>query len=200
MSNDAPQSSLARMISGYWLSQAIYAVAKLGLADLLHDAPQTAAQLAPQTNTLPQPLYRLLRALASVGVFHEDSSANFSRTELGQLLRSDVPGSQRAMAMMTGEEHYQSWGQLLYSLQTGQPGFNKVYGLPVFDYLAQHPRQATVFDAAMVAMRRTRTACYYAEAEVALAEASTATESWTKAQVAFANANTRANKAMAETA
>lgn len=158
MSTSVSHSHLAKMISGYWLSQAVYAVAKLGLADLLNEAPQTAEQLAAQVKTLPQPLYRLLRALASVGVFVEDDTHHFSLTEMGQLLRSGVPGSQRAMAIMAGEEHYHAWGELLFSLQTGTPGFNKVFGQPIFEYLSKHPAQAAVFDAAMVSIHGRETA------------------------------------------
>ena len=147
----ASPPSLASMMTGYWLSQSIYAAAKLGLADLVHQrGPQTAAELAAATATQPDALYRLLRALASVGVFREDDQRRFSLTPHAELLRTGVEGSQRSLAIMTGEEHFACWGQLLYCLRTGHNAFEKIYGQAVFDWLAGHPQQAKVFDEAMV--------------------------------------------------
>ncbi|MCC7423156.1 MAG: methyltransferase, partial [Planctomycetaceae bacterium] len=94
MSTDSA-GQLARMITGYWVSQAVFAAAELGLADLLNDGPKPVESLANATGTKPDPLFRLLRALASVGVFAEGPSRTFSLTPTAQLLRSDVPGSQR---------------------------------------------------------------------------------------------------------
>lgn len=145
----SPASQMARLISGYWISQAIYAAAKLGLADLLKNGPRTAEDLAHATQTHAPSLYRLLRALASVGVFAEDDQRRFSLTPLAETLRSDVPGSQWSMAVMMGEEHYQAYGQLLYSVQTGETAFEKLYGAPIFEYLSKHPEQRIIFDAAM---------------------------------------------------
>ncbi len=160
MSNPPPAARLGQMLSGYWISQGIYVTAKLGLADLLQDRSATADELAARTNTHPLSLYRLLRMLASMGVFVEDDAKRFSLTEVGQCLRSDVEGSQRAMAIMSGEEHYRSWCDLLYSVQTGLPAFDKIYGMPVFDWLSQHPEQAANFDAAMVSVHGRETAAF----------------------------------------
>ena len=143
-------SNLGQLLSGYWVSQAIYAAAKLGLADLVRDNPQTAEQLATATQTQAGPLYRLLRALASVGVFREDEQHRFALTPLAEQLRADAPNSQKALAIMCGEEHYVSWSEILYSLRTGKPAFDKIYGKGVFDWLSTHPEQAAVFDQAMV--------------------------------------------------
>jgi hypothetical protein len=140
------------MLTGYWTSQSIYAAAKLGLADLVKDGPKTAEQLAAATGTQPEPLYRLMRALASVGVFREDDYRRFVMTPLAAPLQSDVPNSQRALAIMVGEEHYACWGELLHSLRTGKTAFEKIYGEPVFDWLSKHAEQAAVFDKAMVAV------------------------------------------------
>jgi SAM-dependent methyltransferase len=141
---------MAQMITGYWVSQALYVAAKLGLADLLADGPRTADDLARATATQARALYRLLRALASVGVFAEDDRHRFALAPLGDCLRGGVPGSKRSMAITSGEEHYRAWGELLYSVQTGRPGFDKLYGMPIFDYLARHPEQAKLFDETMV--------------------------------------------------
>jgi hypothetical protein len=146
------------MLTGYWISQALYVAAKLGLADLLKDGPRTSGDLASATQTHSNSLYRLLRALASVGVFAEDDRQRFSLTPLADCLRSDVPGSQRSLAIMTGEEHYLAFGQLLYSVKTGQTAFDKLYGMPVFDFLQQHSEQAKIFDEAMVGVHGRETA------------------------------------------
>ena len=140
------------MITGYWISQMVHVAAKLGLADLLADGPRTADELAAATGTHARSLYRLLRALASVGVFSEADDGRFAQTPLSESLRRDVPGSQWAMAVMMGDEHYHAWGDLLESVRTGQTAFDRLYGKPLFDYLGEHPEQAEIFDAAMTSI------------------------------------------------
>jgi hypothetical protein len=148
---------MSRMLSGYWISMSLYVAAKLGLADLVKDGPRTPDDLAQLTRMQPKPLYRLLRALASVGVFAEDEQGRFGLTPLAQQLRSDVPGSQRALALMMGDEHYRAWGELEHCIRTGQTGFQKVFGKPIFDYMAERPEVAKVFDAAMVGIHGAET-------------------------------------------
>jgi hypothetical protein len=146
------------MIGGFCVSQLIYVAAKLDLATRLATGPKSAEQLAEETNTHGASLFRVLRALASVGIFAESSDRAFSLTPIAEGLRSDIPGSQHAMAVMMGEEHYVAYGELLYSVRTGRPSFDKVYGKPVFEYLGEHPEQAKTFDAAMTSVhgRETR--------------------------------------------
>lgn len=144
----APQRSILELIVGYWHTQAVYAAAQLKIADRLTNGPRTADELAAEAGVQPGPLYRLLRALASVGVFAEDDSRRFRLTPMAEEL-IDRPGSKYAVALMNGVEHYRAWGDFLYSLQTGTPAFDHVYGQPVFDYLTGHPESAKVFDAAM---------------------------------------------------
>ncbi|MBS0210307.1 MAG: methyltransferase [Planctomycetes bacterium] len=158
MTAPAPADSLLPLISGYWLSQSVYAAAKLGLADLLADRPRNVAQLATATNTKPDFLFRLLRALASVGVFAESESQVFRLTPMAELLRSGVPGSQRSLAIMMGEEHYAVYGQLYHVLHTGENAFERVYRKPVFDFLSEHPEQASIFDDAMTGIHGRETA------------------------------------------
>src|SRR5258708_1999027 len=153
-----PQEQMSRMLTGYWVSQALYAAAKLKLADLLKNGPRTSDELAGPTGTHAPSLYRLLRALASVGVFVEDDRRRFGLTPLAECLRSDVPGSQWAMAVMNGEEHYASWGELLHSVRTGQPAFEKLFGAGVFDFLSRDPEKARIFDEAMVGVHGRETA------------------------------------------
>ena len=158
MPEPSPPQQISRMITGYWVSQMVHVAAQLGLADRLADGPQTADALAAVTGTHARSLYRLLRALASVGVFSEGEDHRFTQTPLSEGLRKDVPGSQWAMAMMMGEEHYRAWGELLDSIRTGQTAFDRLYGKPIFDYLGERPEQARIFDAAMTAIhgRETR--------------------------------------------
>src|SRR5690348_15057563 len=130
---------LARMLTSHWITQGLYAAAKLGLPDLLAKGPKNVSELAAATSTNPDALSRLLRAVSSNGVFAEGEPKDFALTPLAELLRSDVPGSQRALALMLGEEQHKSWGEILYSLQTGKPAFDQVFGKPIFDYLSEHP-------------------------------------------------------------
>lgn len=143
-----PRQQLLQMITGYWPSMSIHVASKLKLADLVKDGPKTADQLALATSTQPQALYRLLRALSSIEIFSEDEQSRFSLTPMAECLL-DVHGSQRAVALMMGDEHYQSWSGLLYSIQTGKPAFDHLFGKPVFDWLSEHPDQAKIFDSAM---------------------------------------------------
>lgn len=152
MTQPTPQDQMARMITGYWISQIVQVAATLGIADLLADGPRTAEELARTTGTHARSLYRLLRALASVGIFSEDDEGRFRQTPLGECLRGDVPGSMRAMAIMMGQEHLHCWNDLLESVRTGQTAFDRLYGKPLFEYLGDHPEQAKVFDAAMTAI------------------------------------------------
>jgi hypothetical protein len=144
------QETMNRLLTGYWNTQAVYVAAKLGIADLLVQGPRSVADLAQATKVHAPSLYRLLRGLASLGIFADNGTGKFQLTPLAECLRSDVPGSQRALAIMCGEEHYHAWGELLYSVETGKVAFDKLYGMPVFEFLSENPEQAKVFDAAMV--------------------------------------------------
>jgi hypothetical protein len=145
----SPQEQISQLARGYWHTQAIYVAAKLGIADALKDGPRSAEELAAETQTEPRPLYRLLRALASLGIFAEVDRRRFILTPMAEYLRSDVPGSIRSLAIMRGEWQYESWGQLLYSIRTGRSAFEQIYRLPLFDYLAQNPEKGALFDDAM---------------------------------------------------
>jgi O-methyltransferase domain/Dimerisation domain len=149
-SNGAPGPRLQELITGYWVSQGVCVAAELGLADLLAGGPRSVRDLAQETGVLPEPLHRLLRALASVGVFREDESEAgvFSLTWLADGLRSDVPHSQRAFALLQRYQ-YRPWGELRQSLETGLTSFDRVHGSPLFEFLAEQPDAASVFNAAM---------------------------------------------------
>lgn len=156
-SQDAPEQ-MARMITGYWISQAIYAAAKFGIADLLKDGPRPIEELAEVTATHAEALYRLLRALASVGVFSEGRPRAFSLTPLAELLRSDVAGSQRSLALMAGGQQFHAWGHIAHSIQTGETAFEHLHGKPLFEFLAAQPEMASIFDDAMTGIHGRETA------------------------------------------
>jgi hypothetical protein len=141
---------MLQLVTAYWTSACVHLAAKLRLADHVKAGPRTAEELAKLTGTHAPSLYRMLRGLASVGVFAEDEQKRFRQTELSQTLESDTAFSQRALAVMMGDEHYRAWGELEYSIRTGKVAFDKVFGKPTFDWLAEHPEEAANFDAAMV--------------------------------------------------
>ena len=146
---ESPSSAavLRRMIDGYRFTQLLYVVAKLGIADLLRDGPKRSEELAQAVGAHPRTLYRVLRAVASLGVFAEDEAQGFHLTPLAQLLRTDVPESLRALAIFYGEEWiWHAEGALLYSVRTGKAAFSYVHGLGPFDYSRQHAEAAACFN------------------------------------------------------
>ena len=148
-------ADLRRMIVGYRLSQALHVAAKLGIADLLAEGPRRAEDLAGVTGSHPSSLYRVLRLLASEGVFEELEEGQFTLTPLAEPLRSDAPNSLRARAIFDGEEwNWHPWGNLLHSTKTGGSAFDHTYGVAVFDYLKETPEAATSFDSLMAAQTR----------------------------------------------
>jgi hypothetical protein len=145
-----PPVSLIQKLAGTWVAQAISVVAKLGVADALADGPQTVDALAAAADAHAPSLYRVLRALSSVGIFAEDDDGRFRLTPLAEPLRSDGPGAVRAMAILLGEDWaWRPWEHLLHSVWTGQSAFEQTHGLPIFDYLAQQPEAGAAFDAGM---------------------------------------------------
>jgi hypothetical protein len=144
-----PQMAVMQMATSHWVSQSIYVAAKLGIADLLAAGAKPYQELATATQTNPAALFRLLRALASLGIVSEGEPGCFAIATLGEYLRSDRADSLQAMAIMNGEEHYRAWGDLLYSVQTGENAFERIYERPIFEYLGQNPSAAETFDRAM---------------------------------------------------
>jgi hypothetical protein len=147
-----PQKVILQMATGYWVSQALYVAAKLGIADLLKSGSKSCSELASSAGVHAQLLYRVMRALASVGVFAEKEQGYFTLTPLAACLQSDIPGSMRALVIMWGEEHYQGWRDILYSLRTGENAFEHLYGMPLFQYYAQNPEAGKIFDQAMTSI------------------------------------------------
>jgi len=148
---------LVRMIHGYRVTQMLAVAAKLGIADFLADGPKSVAELAERTETHPGALHRLLRALAGNGVLAEDDRGRFALTPLGGLLRTDDPGSARALAIYNGDELvWRSWGSLLHSVATGSAAFQRLYGMSIWEYRSQHPEPDAVFNDAMTALSNRR--------------------------------------------
>jgi hypothetical protein len=148
-----PAAELARLVNGYRVSQAIYVAATLGIADLLADGPRTSDDLAAETGADGRSLYRLLRALASVGVFREEEGRRFALKGLGNGLRSDAPEGIAGWAAFVGRPpHWQAWGELLHSVRTGENAFRHVHGTDVWSYRAQRPEESAGFDRAMRAL------------------------------------------------
>ncbi|MGE5305317.1 MAG: methyltransferase [Alphaproteobacteria bacterium] len=145
-----PSAAMLRVITGFRVSRAVYVAAKLGVADLLKDGPRSSEELAQMTGTHEPSLYRVLRALVSVGIFVEAGQGRFALTPTAATLRNDIPGSLRAWVILVlGEEHYQAWGDLMHTIRTAETSFNHVFGMGVFQYEAQHSEHAKIFDQAM---------------------------------------------------
>lgn len=144
-----PPVQMMQMITGLWTSCCIYAGAKLNIADHLKEKPLTAGQLAEATHSDAPSLYRILRALSSVGVFKENTEHKFELTPLGDTLRSDIPGSMKAMAIAQLGDHYNAWGNLIYSIKTGNIAFDNVEGMSIWKYYETHPDEGVNFMKAM---------------------------------------------------
>jgi hypothetical protein len=144
-----PPIQMLQMLSGYQLSQALYVAASLGVADLLAEGPQSVEVLAEKTATRKDSLHRLLRSLASVGVFTETEPGTFATTPLGETLASNHPGSVRDVAIMWMETQYAPFGELLHTVRTGEPGPDHLWGKSFFDWLSERPEQVDRFSRAM---------------------------------------------------
>jgi hypothetical protein len=157
---DSPATleTFTQIFAGCWITQGVWVAAELGIADLLVNGPRTAEELAEKTQTHGGALYRVLRALASVGIFAQDPDGRFSLTPHANLLRSDVADSQRSFAIMMGAEFHKAWGELLQSVQTGEGGFQKKFGMPFFQYMLNHPMRHGIYDTAMGAFGRAEAA------------------------------------------
>jgi hypothetical protein len=137
---------LSQMLLGNRIQQAIYVAAKLGIADLLKDGPQTSKELAQTIGAHAGSLYRLLRVLASFGIFAEDEQGRFEMTPLASLLQKGTRNSKRAFALWSGGVSYQLFGALEYSVLTGEPAFDHLFDMEFFEYLVQNPEVGILFD------------------------------------------------------
>lgn len=155
-----PNVVLMELLCGHWVSQAIATAGRMEIADQLLDGPKTVEELASRHGVDADSLYRLLRALASAGIFKETEARRFALTPLAKPLAKSLPDSMHPLALMMGAaEHWSSWGDLSYSVQSGKPSLERITGLSLFDYLAKYPDKSGQFDAAMTTISRMSAVC-----------------------------------------
>lgn len=143
-----PRSQLFALASGFMVTQAIGAAVRLGIADLVSQRQRSAGELASAVGADPDAVRRLLRTLASLGIFVEQDGV-IAHTPMSEQLCRGVPGSFAAHSLLLSEFQYRTWGEAFETFRTGEPAFAKVYGRPLFDWLAEHPVEAETFNEAM---------------------------------------------------
>jgi hypothetical protein len=145
-----PKIVMNQMLFGFVLTKSIHVAAKLGIAELLAaNGPMNCSALADKAGAHEESLFRLLRALASMGIFSIDENGIFSLTPLAECLKEDSPDSVKAMALSVGNVFYKAYAELLFSVKTGDNGFKKATGVPVFEYLTNDPEEGKIFDRMM---------------------------------------------------
>lgn len=143
---------LIQMGRGYWVSQIVFVAAKLGLADQLEEGPKSARELAPSIGVHVNSLHRLMRTLASLGILSEDKDNRFTLTPLGEALKTDAPGSARYGIMaLVNQWRWRAWEELTYAIETGRTGMEKAWGMPIFEFVAKYPEEASYYSEFMVA-------------------------------------------------
>ena len=141
---------LAELINGYQVSAAIGAFARLGVADALAEGPSTPAELAARLGADQRSLARLLEATLEAGLFEAQGDGRYALTPLGRLLRGDVEGSLRRLAIVSTDEwRWRAYGHLAHAVRTGEPGFVPAHGCRFWEYLAGHPAEAASFNETM---------------------------------------------------
>jgi hypothetical protein len=143
-----PPVMLHYLMRGYWISQAIYVAAQLRIADHLSHGPQSAEDLAQAVEVHPGALYRLLRTLASVGIFTEVKPRRFGLTPMAALLQTGNAGSVNTLALWNRVD-WNAWGQVLHSIKTGETAFQHVHGMEPFTYFEHNLELGAVFNEAM---------------------------------------------------
>jgi len=145
-----PFVQILNLAAGTMTTQAIYAVAKLGIADLLKDGARNVDDLAKETGSNPDSLYRLLRALASIGIFIETSEKEFDLTPAAESLQKDHPLSVYPFALLVGDPIWREpWGDIMHSIKTGENAFQHVFEKKYFDYLNEHKEKSELFNSWM---------------------------------------------------
>src|SRR5262249_22137776 len=130
------KAQMNQLIRGYWTTQAIYVAAELRIADQLADGPKHPDELGRLAGVNGDMLYRVLRALASIGIFAEDAEGRFMLTPLAETLCGD--SGHRAYARLHGQELYQSWAKLLEAVRTGDAGFVRAFGMRAFEFFSKN--------------------------------------------------------------
>jgi hypothetical protein len=150
-----PEAAAAQLVfqlaTAYMLSGALHVATRLSIAERLADGPKSVADLAAATGVKADFLYRVLRALASAGVFTESSPRTFALNPAGAMLKKGPGMLGDGIEFITDTLHFQVYGEMLHSVKTGQPAGEKVVGMPLFQYLAGHPEFSASFNNAMTA-------------------------------------------------
>jgi hypothetical protein len=148
---DDASAKVIDLIFGRWRSQILYAGVKLGVFDALASGPRRAVSVGSALDVDAGMLYRLMRALGSLELLHEDNTRTFSLTPLGELLCRNHPHTLRGMTLLEeGPEHYAAWKHLPALIKEGkQDAFGREFGQPIFEYAVQHPSYGAVFNEAM---------------------------------------------------
>jgi ubiquinone/menaquinone biosynthesis C-methylase UbiE len=141
-----PQVEMMKFILGKWISKPIYVVAKLRIADILSDGPKSIEELAQMINVNASSLYRVMRALACLGIFSETNDGRFELTPMAECLKSDA--LRPISLMMHSDWHDRAWDNLLESVKTGEKAFDKVHGMPIFDWFRENPQAAQIYNEA----------------------------------------------------
>jgi O-methyltransferase domain/Dimerisation domain len=149
---DSAVDRAMRVLNGYRFSQAVSVATRLGIPDLLSDGAKTPEELARLASAQRDPLYQILRASASCGVFAEDDSGRFLNTPMSECLKTGAPGPGRNTALLLGEVHFPAFSELLSAVQTGTPSFQKAFGQPFFEYLSTHEELGQLFDSQMTTL------------------------------------------------
>ena len=147
-----PQEHVLRVMIGLWQSRSLAAAVELELADALAEGPLRVDALAARTGTHAGSLFRLLRALESIGIFRQVAPGVFANTPSSDCLRRTAPGSQWAalrLILSTGCGQYEAWGGLTDSIRTGEVAFNQVHGQSCWDFFQEHPDAGAIFNQAM---------------------------------------------------
>ena len=155
MTPDTIQDRLKETVYGFCLSQCVYVAAELGIADCLREGPKSCAELAELTGSHTASLCRLLRALASKGIFSEDEDGCFMLTPLAGILRTDTEESIRGEVLhMLHPSSWAAWGELLHSVRTGEAAFSRIFGEDAWTYRSRHPEISAVFNTMATAMSK----------------------------------------------
>lgn len=148
-----PSAQINQIATGYMPAACLYAAAKLKIADLVSTGPKPVAELAQASGMNEDGLYRVLRALASIGVFQETTARTFANSAVSERLRSDSGVSDRDTVLFVANPlHLEIFGELLHSVETGGTAFKKVTGLEAFEFFRENPEEGQIFNAAMTSM------------------------------------------------
>ena len=145
-----PHAQVIQMGTGVWVSAVVTTAAKVGIADQLGAGPRSADELAGPMKLHAPSLHRLMRTLASLGILTESGAQRFALTPLGDALKTGAPGSARATLLAFNDLLWRGWEEMPYSLETGKPAFDKVFGASLFEFIGRHPELASYFSEAMV--------------------------------------------------